>query len=114
MAKTKVAPDQNVGRNIATLMASNVALSSQPALAKKTGVAQSTIGRILRGESNASGEVLKNIAAAFGIEVGGLYLGPTRFEQMLRDGMLGSVSTGEVNIDENPAFPAVRRVKFKL
>jgi len=49
-------------------------LSSQPLLAKKAGLSQSTIGRIIRGEVNPSAENLKRIADAFGFEVGSLFI----------------------------------------
>lgn len=114
MAKTRVAPDPNVGRNIATLMDAHIALGSQPALAKRTGVAQSTIGRILRGETNASGENLRKIADAFGVDVGTLYYGQEHFLEAMRSGRLVRPQPEEVRIEENPDFPAIRRVKFKL
>lgn len=114
MAKTRVAPDPNVGRNIAALMDAHVALGSQPALARRTGVAQSTIGRILRGESNATGENLRRIAGAFGVDVGMLYHQHDRFLEALRAGRLIRQQAEEVQLDENSAFPAIRRVKFKL
>jgi SOS-response transcriptional repressor LexA len=48
-------------------MASNITLSTQSALAKKSGVAQSTIGRILRGKNDPQSENLECIAKAFGL-----------------------------------------------
>ncbi|GMV45124.1 MAG: hypothetical protein AMXMBFR66_05220 [Pseudomonadota bacterium] len=103
-----------MGKNIAALMDAHVTLGSQPALAKRTGVAQSTIGRILRGETNASGENLRKIAEAFGVDVGTLYHSPERFQEALRAGQLKRLPSLEVELDENPAYPAIRRVKFKL
>lgn len=88
MAKQKVAPDPNVGRNIAALMAAHTLLSSQPALAKRTGIAQSTIGRILRSESNPSSEYLRKIADAFGVDVGTLHYSEPRFRDLLASGSL--------------------------
>lgn len=79
MAKQRIAPNPNVGRNIAALMERKPELGSQPLLAKRTGIAQSTVGRILRGESNATSHNLKAIAEAFGIEVDLLYADPQGF-----------------------------------
>jgi transcriptional regulator with XRE-family HTH domain len=96
MAKTRVAPDPNVGRNIAALMAANELLSSQPALARKTGVAQSTIGRILRAEVNASGENLRKIADAFRVSVDVLYLSKDDFGRFMH-------SAADQPFDEDPS-----------
>lgn len=46
-------------------MASNKDIKTQTALARKSGVAQSTIGRILRGEVNPQAVNLERIATAF-------------------------------------------------
>lgn len=86
MAKQRVAPDPNVGRNIASLMSWHPSLGSQPALAKRTGIAQSTIGRILRSESNASSEYLRKIADAYGVDVGLLHYNEERFQFLVRNG----------------------------
>jgi SOS-response transcriptional repressor LexA len=48
-------------------MASSKDLRTQAALAKKSGVAQSTIGRILRGEVNPQSANLEQIAKALGM-----------------------------------------------
>lgn len=50
-------------------MASNKDLKTQTAVAKKSGVAQSTIGRILRGEVNPQSGNLERIAKAFSISL---------------------------------------------
>lgn len=76
MAKTKVAPNPNVGPNIERLMAGRPELGSQPLLAKRTGLGQSTIGRILRSEVNTSAETLQKIASAFGVRLDVLYRDP--------------------------------------
>jgi SOS-response transcriptional repressor LexA len=88
MAKTKVAPNPNVGRNIASLMDASAALHSQPSLARRTGVAQSTIGRIIRGEVSAAGETLRKIAEAYDVDVDSLYLDPPTFFKALHAGEL--------------------------
>lgn len=115
MAKTRVAPDPNVGRNIAVLMEGSITLNSQPALAKRTGVAQSTIGRILRAEVNPTGDNLRKIAGAFGVDVGTLYWQTERFSEAMRAGKLVRLEDeAEIHLAENPAFPSIRRVKFRL
>jgi SOS-response transcriptional repressor LexA len=48
-------------------MASSRKLKTQTALARKSGVAQSTIGRILRGEVNPQSENLERLAMSFGM-----------------------------------------------
>lgn len=42
--------------------------TSQLALAKKSGIAQATIGRILRGETSATIETLSDLAKAYGLQ----------------------------------------------
>ena len=59
-------------RAVATAMASRRDLKTQAALAKKSGVAQSTIGRILRREVNPQSGNLEQIAQAFGMSIAGL------------------------------------------
>ena len=82
MAKTKVAPDPNVGRNIGALMEMSIGLGSQPSLARRTGVAQSTIGRIIRSEVRASGETLRKIADAYEVQLDVLYLDEAKFDEL--------------------------------
>lgn len=83
MAKQRIAPDPNVGRNITALMQKNEALSSQPKIAARTGLAQSTVGRTIRGDSNASSHNLKLIAEAFGVDVDTLFLDEDAFARAL-------------------------------
>lgn len=52
-------------RAVMRAMASSKSLKTQTALAKKAGVAQSTVGRILRGEVNPQSGNLERIAKAF-------------------------------------------------
>jgi SOS-response transcriptional repressor LexA len=54
---------------MATVMASSKDLKTQTALAKKSGVAQSTIGRILRGEVNPQSGNLERIANALSVSL---------------------------------------------
>lgn len=53
--------------NLNLLMAERSDCSSQNALAKKSGVSQSHIGRILRGESTPTVEMIEALARAFRI-----------------------------------------------
>lgn len=61
-----------IARVLDGLMKADAELGSQQKLGKKTGIGQTTIGRIRRGEQNATVENLKAIADAFGISVGQL------------------------------------------
>ena len=67
MAKRKHTSTPGWSRAIARLMASSRNLRTQTALAKKSGVAQSTIGRILRGEVTPQSDNLERLAKAFGM-----------------------------------------------
>jgi SOS-response transcriptional repressor LexA len=67
VAKRKHTPKPGWSRAIAGLMASSRYLKTQTALARKSGVAQSTIGRILRGEVNPQSENLERLATSFGM-----------------------------------------------
>jgi|GEM_PF-788305 len=56
-------------RAVAKSMAASRELRTQTALAKRSGVAQSTIGRILRGEVNPQSGNLERIARALGMSL---------------------------------------------
>lgn len=62
-----------VGRKLAELMEAFPHLGTQRAVGQKTGIASSTIGRIRRGEVNATLENVAAIASAFGVPVSFLY-----------------------------------------
>ena len=62
-----------VAEQLDQLMKQNPHLGTQMTLAKKTGIGQTTIGRIRRGEVNATAENLRAIADAFDVPVGYLY-----------------------------------------
>ncbi len=62
-----------VGRQLDALMRASPALGTQEKLAKRTGIGQTTIGRIRRGEVNATADNLRAIAEAFHVSVGYLY-----------------------------------------
>lgn len=68
MAKPK-APRPDIGHRVAALMRASDDCKTQEALAKKSGVAQSTIGRILLGETNPSIGVVQKLATALGSTV---------------------------------------------
>lgn len=74
MAKIKTVPDPNIGRNIEAFMSYSKDLRSQPQLAARAGLAQSTVGRIIRGEVSPSAENLRKIAGALGVDVGAFFL----------------------------------------
>jgi len=62
-----------VAKKLDELMRNSIDLGSQQKLANRTGIGQTTIGRIRRGEVNATAENLKAIAEAFDVAVGYLY-----------------------------------------
>ena len=69
VAKPRHAPNPARGRLLAKRMAASSDCKSQSDLARKSGVAQSTIGRILRGEVNPQTATLERIAKALGTSV---------------------------------------------
>src|SRR5260363_439026 len=58
--------------NLARLMAERPDLNTQIKVAKKTGICQSRVGRILRNEVSATADNIEAIACAFGLSVGEL------------------------------------------
>ena len=56
-----------LAQNIAALMEKTPALDTQVKLAKRSGIAQSSVGRILRGEVAATLDNIEAIAKAFGV-----------------------------------------------
>ncbi|WP_443115464.1 helix-turn-helix domain-containing protein [Herbaspirillum seropedicae] len=64
---------QVVGRKLGELMDAFPDLGTQVKVAQRTGIGQTTIGRIRRGEVNATVDNIKRIAAAFGVPVSYLY-----------------------------------------
>ncbi|WP_321959734.1 XRE family transcriptional regulator [Paraburkholderia sp. J69-1] len=69
----KEQPKTIVGKQLSSLMESVPSLGTQQKLAAKTGIGQTTIGRIRRGEVNATLDNLKRIAEAFNVPVSYLY-----------------------------------------
>lgn len=62
-----------LARRLNELMESRPDLNSQVKLSQKMGTGQTNIGRIRRGEVNATAEIVQKIADAFGVTVGDLY-----------------------------------------
>jgi SOS-response transcriptional repressor LexA len=69
VVKRKHVSEVDWTRAVAKVMASSKDLKTQTALAKKSGVAQSTIGRILRGEVNPQSGNLERIAKALSMSL---------------------------------------------
>lgn len=69
MAKTKPIPRPEIGERLRKLMEDTPHLSTQMAIAKRTGIGQTTVGRILRGEVDPSAENMRKIADAFNTTV---------------------------------------------
>lgn len=90
MAKQRIAPNPNVGQNLQFLMAGHKTLGSQPALAAATGLAQSTVGRILRSEVEPTASNLQKIASALNVKLEALYLSPEKFKAEHAQGLLSS------------------------
>ncbi|AVA32993.1 hypothetical protein C3Z06_04725 [Cupriavidus metallidurans] len=69
----KEQPKDIVGKRLTELMAAVPSLGTQQKVASRTGIGQTTIGRIRRGEVNATADNLKRIAEAFNVPVSFLY-----------------------------------------
>jgi transcriptional regulator with XRE-family HTH domain len=68
---------QILAANMRRLMNASASLDTQVKLAARAGVAQSTVGRLLRGEVYAQLAQVEAIAGAFGITVGDLLTDPS-------------------------------------
>lgn len=66
--KNQFKPRTILARNLKGLLSKGGGPTSQMALGKKSGVAQATIGRILREEVAASIETISDLARAYGLE----------------------------------------------
>lgn len=91
--------------NLARLMAERPDLNTQIKVAKKSGIGQTTVGRILRNEVSATADNIEAIACAFGLSVGELLSTQTNVgeprhinsrERMLFD-LFASLSRDEQN-----------------
>jgi phage repressor protein C with HTH and peptisase S24 domain len=69
MAKPKIPSGSGIGEKIKRLMEEHPHIKTQTDLAGKTSIAQSTIGRIIRGESMPSADYLQRIASALEADV---------------------------------------------
>ena len=66
--KNQFNPRAILARNLKALMDSKSGPTSEMALARKSGVAQATIGRIKRQETAASIETVDQLAKAYGLQ----------------------------------------------
>jgi phage repressor protein C with HTH and peptisase S24 domain len=73
MAKQRISTVSPIGDNIARLMEEHPHIKTQTALAAETGIAQSTIGRIIRKEAVPGAENVQKIAAALGATIQAIY-----------------------------------------
>ena len=69
-----IARREERGRRLATAMKSSLNLKTQTALAKKAGVGQRTVGRILRGEVDPRCSTLLDICRALRVSVDVLFI----------------------------------------
>lgn len=95
-------------------------------MAKKAGnhALQSTVARFLGGNQSRR-STMQPVADFFGVDVGGFYdpdkavmelrrLGAKTGEGPMLPGSGATANTQVVHLDDNPQYPAIRRVKFKL
>lgn len=87
---------QIVAERLDGLMKATPSLGTQMKVAKKTGIGQTTIGRIRRGEVNATSENLKAIADAFGVTIGYLH-----GEELSSGIQIEEVDKSDRNFDQN-------------
>lgn len=76
MARQKIDPDKRIGRTLSRLMGDHPILNTQSALASASGVAQTTIGRIMRSEVNPQADILRKLAKSLGVETAVFFSGP--------------------------------------
>lgn len=118
MAKQKIAPNPNVAINLKFLMSERPELGSQPLLAARSGVGQTTIGRILRGEVNATSENLKKICDAFDCEVNFIYWPVDRFKKAFYErsaqGLPLRLPVGEFQIRSQPILVKEGPPRYKI
>jgi len=86
---------------------------TQVELAEKSGVAQSDISKIERGETLSTTKLVA-LSNALNVNPNWLDTGDGEMTPAVR--LLPGVSLriGAINLDNNPDFPAIRRVRFKL
>lgn len=79
MAKRTESPSACLAENLGYLKGVTPHLDTQVKIAQATGIGQSTVGRILRGEVNTSSGYLQRVADAFGVRLDALTLPPAEF-----------------------------------
>lgn len=84
MAKQKTPISEDLGRNLQLLMTLKPELGSQMLVAKKAGISQSTVGRILRGEVTPSVDAVMNLSKTFGVALYDLYQPHETFAALAR------------------------------
>lgn len=104
-------PRPEIGRRLAGLMAESPELKTQQALEKRTRVAQSTIGRILRGEAMPSIDVADRLARALGSSVE--YLANGSVTKSQRDSN-GSTTSQSARLDPSKIVDAVKALRIVL
>lgn len=68
MDSSHFTPRLVLSQNLKALLASKHGPSNQTELKRRSGVAQSTIGRVLRAETGATVDTLEQIARCYGLE----------------------------------------------
>jgi transcriptional regulator with XRE-family HTH domain len=67
MASKLLSARENLSANLRVLMQATPDLDSQPKIAKRSGVSQSTVGRLIRGDVRCKLDSLDGVARAFGL-----------------------------------------------
>lgn len=113
MAKHKITPTTRIGDHLKRLMQAHPHLQTQTAMADKTGLAQSTIGRILRNESVPSADVVRKCADALGVTVQEIYTGRAEVDES--QSAMRPIKTWEHEDDLPPGeFAFVKRLSLKV
>lgn len=97
----KPALKEVLAQRLRALMAATPSLDTQVKLAQRSGVAQSTIGRILRAEVGATLDVIESVAQAFGLDGADLLTVTAQHEKLPADLMAGLPSE---DMDKIAAF----------
>jgi transcriptional regulator with XRE-family HTH domain len=73
MAKQRISTTSPIGDNVARLMEQHPHIKTQAALAAAAGIAQTTVGRVLRKESVPGADVVQRMADALGAKIQDIY-----------------------------------------
>lgn len=76
MGKRKTTPREIIARKLRSAMLASPDLRTQSALARRVGVSQSTVARILNGQSDPQSDNLRRLADALGLDISDLYTDP--------------------------------------